>query len=120
MPRVANYAAYQFTPLGELKALRERVFAYCRERRLLGTILLSTEGINLFMAGEEAGLEELLGELRAIPGLAGLTPKVSYSEQQPFSRLLVRIKREIIAFGVPGIDPAQRTSPKLAAGELKR
>lgn len=120
MPRVTNYAAYQFTPLGELKALRERLFAYCRERRLLGTILLSTEGINLFMAGEEAGLEELLGELRAIPGLAGLTPKVSYSEQQPFSRLLVRIKREIIAFGVSGIDPAQRTSPKLAAAELKR
>ena len=34
--------------------------------------------------------------------------------------MLVRIKKEIIAFGVPGIEPAKRTAPKLAPQELKR
>jgi RluA family pseudouridine synthase len=45
---------------------------------------------------------------------------VSVSERQPFNRMLVRIKREIIAFGVPGIAPGLRTSPKVAPQELKR
>ena len=120
MSRVANLAAYKFTPLSDLKGLRDRLLAFCRARRLKGTILLATEGVNLFIAGEEADTTALMDELRALPGLADLTPKVSWSERQPFTRMLVRIKREIIAFGMPGIDPARRTSPKLAPAELKR
>ena len=54
------------------------------------------------------------------PGLADLMPKESESDEQPFNRMLVKIKKEIIAFGVDGIDPATRTSPKLAAQELKQ
>ncbi|HTN76479.1 MAG TPA: pseudouridine synthase, partial [Pirellulaceae bacterium] len=61
-----------------------------------------------------------LVELRGIPGLEALEPKISESEHQPFTRMLVRIKREIIAFGMPEIKPAERTSPKLAAAELKQ
>ena len=120
MTRVTNIAAYLFAPLQDLKPLRARLLEFCAARSLRGTILLSTEGINLFVAGGTQEIGELLSELRAIPGLGELTPKYSYSSQQPFSRMLVRIKREIIAFGVPGIDPAQRTSPKLPAAELKR
>ncbi len=62
----------------------------------------------------------LLAELRSWPGLESLQPKVSETDHQPFRRMLVRIKKEIIAFGVEGIDPARRTSPKLSAQELKR
>ncbi len=115
-----NIAAYKFAPLSDLKPLRERLLAQCKAWQLKGTILLSTEGINLFVAGERESIEALLGELRAIPGLAELPVKISESEEQPFNRMLVRIKKEIIAFGVPGIDPAQRTSPKLAPRELKQ
>jgi UPF0176 protein len=46
--------------------------------------------------------------------------KGSESTHQPFNRMLVRIKKEIIAFGVEGIDPATRTSPKLPATTLKQ
>ena len=120
MSNVTNIAGYQFTPLAELKSLREGLLRQCKGWGLRGTILLSTEGINLFVAGDDAGVEGLVAELRSWPGLAGFTPKVSYSDEQPFRRMLVRIKREIIAFGVPGIDPATRTSPKLAARELKQ
>ena len=117
---ITNVAAYKFAPLADLKPLRERLLAFCRARRLKGTILLSTEGINLFVAGPRAAVEELLAELRAIPGLAGLPVKLSESARQPFSRMLVRIKKEIIAFGVEGIDPARRPSAKIAPQELKR
>src|SRR5690606_37013502 len=95
------------------------LLAFCRARQLRGTILLSTEGINLFVAGDASGVDALLERLRSIPGLAQLEAKYSYTAHQPFRRMLVRIKKEIIAFGVPGIDPARRTSPKLAPAQLK-
>lgn len=117
---ITNIAAYKFAPLADLKPLRERLLAFCRARKLKGTILLSTEGINLFVAGAAADVESLLAELRAVPGLAELTAKVSTSAKQPFSRMLVRIKKEIIAFGVEGIDPARKPAPKISPLELKR
>jgi UPF0176 protein len=120
MNPVLNIAAYRFLPLADLKPLRARLLTLCKAADLKGTILLSPEGINLFVAGEAQGIQLLLAELRGWPGLEDLQPKVSETAQQPFRRMLVRLKKEIIAFGVEGIDPARRTSPKLAAKELKR
>jgi UPF0176 protein len=115
-----NIAAYQFAPLTGLKPLRARLLAFCKAQGLKGTILLSTEGINLFVAGPQEPIEQLLAELRKLPGLENLEVKQSVSQEQPFNRMLVRIKKEIIAFGVPGIDPARNPSPKLSPRELKR
>lgn len=117
---VTNIAAYRFAELSDLKPLRERLLGFCRARGLKGTILLSSEGINLFVAGSHGAVEELVGELQKIPGLADLAPKFSESASQPFSRMLVRIKKEIIAFGVEDIRPGVRTSPKLPAHTLKQ
>lgn len=120
LEQITNIAAYRFAELSDLKPLRERLIGLCREQSLKGTILLSTEGINLFVAGSADGIEVLLQELRSLKGLEDLAPKFSLSEDQPFSRMLVRIKKEIIAFGVDGINPARRTSPKLPAATLKQ
>jgi UPF0176 protein len=120
MAAFANISAYKFASLTDLKPLRERLLASCRSWGLKGTILLSTEGINLFVAGPREEIDLLIAELRAIPGLGELAPKFSESAHQPFTRMLVRIKKEIISFGVEGIDPAQRPSPKLPAQVLKQ
>src|SRR5262249_32479792 len=117
---IVNIAAYQFVQLTDLVPLREQLLTKCKSLHLKGTILLSLEGINVFVAGGSAEIQSLLMELRAIPGLANFSPKISVSDEQPFNRMLVRIKKEIIAFGVPGIEPGKRTSPKLAPRELKR
>jgi RluA family pseudouridine synthase len=116
---VVNVAAYRFAPLVGLPALRTDLLAFCRSLQLRGTILLSGEGINLFVAGGAAQIDALLGRLRSVPGLGQLEAKYSHTDHQPFRRMLVRLKKEIIAFGVPGIDPARRTSPKLAPRQLK-
>ena len=115
MTKIVNLAAYKFVTLAELRSLRARLLALCQSWELKGTILLSAEGINLFVAGALDKIGRLLAELRRLPGLEDLSPKISETEHQPFTRMLVRIKKEIIAFGVEGIDPAKRTSPKLAA-----
>jgi UPF0176 protein len=117
---VLNAAAYKFMPLDNLPARRERLKSRCVELGLRGTILLSPEGINLFLAGEEGAIEQLLDHLQADPAIGPLELKRSWSTKQPFRRMLVRLKREIIAFGVEGIDPARAPSPKLPPQELKR
>lgn len=119
MSSYTTISAYRFTPLEDLKALRDRLLGACKAGRLRGTILLSTEGINLFVSGLAGEVEKLVTLVRGLPGLEDLTPKYSESGSQPFNRMLVRIKREIISFGVEGIDPATRTSPKLSARVLK-
>ena len=115
-----NISTYRFATLSNLKPLREHLLEKCKGWGLKGTILLSTEGINMFVAGPREQIDSLMQEVWKIRGLEGLKPKYSESAHQPFTRMLVRIKKEIIAFGVEGIDPAKRTSPKLKAAELKK
>jgi RluA family pseudouridine synthase len=117
---ITNISTYKFAPMSGLKELRERLLSLCKELNLKGTILLSTEGVNLFIAGPGEAVDTLVAELRSLPGLEDLTPKVSLSEEQPFRRMLVRIKKEIIAFGVDGIDPSKYTSRHLPPQELKK
>ncbi len=120
MEKSTNISAYKFVPMDNLKALRDDLRAYCRAEGLKGTILLAAEGINLFVAGSRAGVDALAERLRALPGLADLAPKYSESAHQPFNRMLVRIKKEIIAFGVDGINPARKPARRIAPRELKQ
>ncbi len=115
-----NIAGYKFAALSDLKELRTALLARCKEWNLKGTILLSTEGINLFVAGLPEQVASLVKELRAVPGLADLQVKISESAQQPFNRMLVRLKKEIIAFGVPQVNPARYTSPRVSPKTLKQ
>lgn len=117
---ILNIAAYKFAELQDLPELRVRLKEECVALGLKGSILLTPEGINLFIAGEPSSVEQLLATLRSIPGLEQLEEKRSSSTEQPFNRMLVKIKKEIIAFGVEGINPARHTSPRLPAKELKR
>ena len=120
MKKVVNIAAYKFVPLADLGPLRGRLLRFCKEWHLRGTILLSPEGINLFVAGAAESIDLLLAELRSWPGLADLRPKVSETDQQPFNRMLVRLKKEIIAFGIDEIAPGHHTSPKIPPRTLKQ
>lgn len=113
-------AAYRFVRLADLQALREHLYALCHGASLKGTILLTPEGINLFMAGPPEGIEMFLTHLRSIPSFEGLEVKVSEASEPPFERMLIKLKKQIICFDDETIDPSQVTSPKLSAKELKQ
>jgi UPF0176 protein len=117
--QILNIAAYKFSRLTGLPERREKLRVLCKELALRGTILLSQEGINLFVAGEPAAVRGLIEELQSDLEIGTLTVKASTSDYQPFSRMLVKIKKEIIAFGVSGIDPVDQPAPKITAHELK-
>lgn len=114
-----NISAYEFAPLGQLNALQAALRTMCVEAGIRGTILLSPEGINVVVAAAPNAGDELINYLRTIPGLAHFSPKISESVYQPFNRMLVKIKKEIIAFGVSGIDPSRRPAPKVSPKKLK-
>lgn len=79
--------------------LRERGAA----RALGGVVLVAPEGLSAAVAGEAANVLAFEAELTQQPGFAGLHFKHNACERPPFSRLKVAVKREIVAFGVPGV-----------------
>ena len=120
MPCVFNVAAYKFAKLDHLVETRDELRGLTVSRDLRGVILLSTEGVNLSLAGDREGIDVVLDRVRAIPGVGDFPLKETLSDTQPFNRMLVKIKREIIPFGVPDISPATYTSARLTPGEMKR
>ncbi|MGE0614456.1 MAG: sulfurtransferase [Bacteriovoracia bacterium] len=117
---VLNVSGYRFTPLDELRSKRDRLRRDTRALGLRGTVLLAEEGINCFLAGSREQIDAFrqvaFGEL----GIPEVTFKESWSPKQPFRRMLVKIKREIIPLGRPEINPGRRPAPFVAARELKR
>ncbi len=114
-----NISGYKFVSLENLDELRLELRQQAYECRLKGTVLLSGEGINVFVAGTRTNIDSFVGHLKQNGEFADLKFKESTSDHQPFNRMLVRIKKEIIAFGVEEVDPETRTSQKLPARQLK-
>ena len=117
---VLNIAAYKFVDLDDLPTLRAELRETTCAHGLKGTILLAPEGINLFLAGEPARTEAFLAFLLADARFAGMPIKRSLSDEQPFNRMLVKLKREIITMNRPDVRPARHPAPRVAPQELKR
>lgn len=98
-------ALYRFAPIADCAALRDALDALCREQEIKGTLLVAPEGINGTIAGSAAGIERVIGFIRAQPDCADVDVKLSGAAAMPFYRMKVRIKREIVTMGQPGIDP---------------
>lgn len=115
-----NIAAYKFITFNDTVEKRPEFRALCEELGLKGTILLSPEGINLFLAGLREPIDRFLAWLRSDERFADLQVKESYSDRQPFTRMLVKLKREIITMKHPLIKPEEGRAPAVDAQTLKR
>jgi UPF0176 protein len=100
-------AFYKFTPLDNTGVLQQQLRCVCEDAGLLGTILLASEGINGTIAGSSAGVDSLFRFLRQYPGFEDLEFKTSFCNRNPFYRMKVRLKKEIVTLGVEGIDPGK-------------
>ncbi|MEO8727819.1 MAG: sulfurtransferase, partial [Rhodoferax sp.] len=96
MNSILNISAYKFVPLPDAPALRELLHGWATDLALKGTILLAGEGINLFLAAPEAGVRDFVARLHADRRFADIAPKESWSATQPFKKMLVKVKNEII------------------------
>jgi len=100
-------ALYRFTRFENPAELREQLWDLCAASDVRGTLLVAEEGINGTIAGTRAGIDRVLQGLQKLPGCDGLEWKESVAAEMPFLRLRVRVKKEIVTLGVPGVDPTE-------------
>jgi UPF0176 protein len=108
MNQLVVAAVYKFVKLADSASLREPLLAQCDALGITGTLLLAEEGINGTIAGTRSGIDNILAYLRSDPRLGDLEHKESFAEHPPFYRMKVKLKKEIVTMGVPGIDPTER------------
>ncbi|ABM38225.1 Rhodanese domain protein [Polaromonas naphthalenivorans CJ2] len=118
--QILNIAAYKFVALEPLPALKTEMLQALATREIKGTVLLAEEGINLFLAAESAAIHDFLAWLRLDLRFHDLEVKESWSAAQPFGKLLVKIKPEIIRMNHPAIRPSAGRAPAVDARTLKR
>ena len=124
---VLNIAAYRFVSLDDPGSWVEPLRARCTTLALKGTIIVATEGVNLFLAGASADIEAFLEGVAIDPlfvdregraALSALDVKRSFSAAQPFGRLLVKHKPEIVTMRTPSVRPADGRAPAIAPERL--
>lgn len=122
---IVNLAAYKFTSIPDPDSWRPAVKAYCQELGVMGSILFSPEGINLFVAAERPAIDAFIHYLRTDKMFAGrfadLIIKESISEKQPHKRIVVRLKSEIITMKHPMVvHPLDERAPSVEPARLKQ
>lgn len=118
--QILNIAGYKFITLDNLSDLRIALFNKCQELMLKGTILLSQEGININLAGSLTEVQAFKAYLTTFSNFNDLIFKDSYSHNRPFKRLKVKIKKEIITFKHPEIQPERQRAPAISPQQFKQ
>ena len=117
---IVNISGYRFIDLPDRDELREPMLEHCLGLGLKGTVLLSPNGINFFLAGTRDATDSFLQHLESDTRFVGIPTKVSHTDYQPFRRMLVKRKQEIIALGRDDIRPAEFTGPHISPAEFKQ
>ena len=107
MPAYLTAAFYKFVDLPDAAQLRVSLLACCERHDVKGLILLAEEGINSTIAGPAEGVRAVLAHLKKDQRLADLQHKEAWSARAPFYRMKVRLKKEIVTLGVPGVSPTR-------------
>ena len=105
MSQIVVAAFYKFTSLPDFAVHQAPLLRVAEDAGVRGTILLAPEGVNGTIAASREGVDRLLAQLRSLPGCADLDWKESYTDENPFLRMKVRLKKEIVTLGVGGVAP---------------
>ncbi|KQQ75666.1 hypothetical protein ASF73_07690 [Xanthomonas sp. Leaf131] len=116
---ITNTAAYQFVAIQDPQQLADSVLRHAEQQALKGSVLVAEEGINLFLAGEAEQVGVFYAWLQTDSRFAQMRIKYSLSAQQPFARLKVKLKPEIISFRRDDASPLQGRAPAVTPGVLR-
>ncbi len=117
---VVNIAGYRFVDLPDRNDLQQPFRNICSQLAMKGTILLAHEGINFFLAGSQQSVDSYIAFIEEDERFRDIPLKISYSDYQPFRRMNVRLKKEIISLGLNHIKPAQFTGEEIAPSDFKQ
>ena len=107
MSKYVVCALYKFVRLEDFKELREPLYNIMDDNDVRGTLLLANEGINGTISGSREGIDSVLMWLNNDDRLNPIIIKESFTDEAPFRRTKVKLKKEIVTMGVEGIDPTR-------------
>jgi UPF0176 protein len=101
-------ALYKFADFPDYQEFQPKLLTLCKKHKVYGTLLLASEGINGTIAGSREGIDTVIAFIRKHPVFSeGLEYKESFASEQPFLRTKIRLKKEIVTLGVPGVSPVK-------------
>lgn len=106
---------YKFVDIAEPDVMRAKLYKFCKQNDILGTVLLAAEGVNSTMVASADAIKALQDYLHSLPEFSDMVFKDSICTYAPFKKLKIKVKKEIIKFGVDGLDgkkPGVHLTPK--------
>jgi len=101
-------ALYKFVEINDLLSLQDNLYNICEENNIMGTILIANEGINGTISGKHNEIKETISSLTSDNRFSNIEIKYSSTDKQPFHRMKVRLKKEIVTIGLPEINPNKK------------
>ena len=101
-------ALYKFVEISDLLSLQDNLYNICEENNIMGTILIADEGINGTISGKQNEIKETISSLTNDDRFSNIEIKYSSTDKQPFHRMKVRLKKEIVTIGLPEINPNKK------------
>ena len=98
-------ALYKFSSISKPKELQDEIRSQLKELSIYGTILVGEEGLNGTIAGTHKKINEAVKYIKSIQGFSNVDIKFSQSQENPFVRLKVKLKKEIVTIGDESINP---------------
>ncbi len=105
MSEIVVAAFYKFAKLPDFQQLQAPFLEFCLSVNINGTILLAAEGVNGTVAGSRNSIDCLISFLKAEPRLHDIEHKESFTNEPPFDRMKVKLKKEIVPLGVSTVNP---------------
>ena len=96
---------YKFVEVIDLNALQDQLYSICKKNEVMGTILIANEGVNGTISAKPENLKKALISIQKDDRLSNIEIKYSSTDKQPFHRMKVRLKKEIVTIGLPEINP---------------
>ncbi|NNM58251.1 MAG: sulfurtransferase [Legionellales bacterium] len=117
---ITNISGYKFVTLDNLLSIKTELLTFCNSQAIKGTILLSSEGVNIMLAAEFAAIQSFEAFLRDKPCFSDITFKYSESEHQSYKRMFVKLKKEIITMKQTDIRPDKYPAPSVKPEVFKK
>ncbi len=110
--KITNIAGYKFSTIDDTNKVFEHVQVICSQTHIKGNIFISTEGINLGIASTQNDIEYFLTQLDSLCGINNLLLNTTYSENIPFKRLLIKVRKELVPTKPIGSGENSITNPE--------
>ncbi|MFV9923731.1 MAG: rhodanese-related sulfurtransferase [Anaplasma ovis] len=101
-------AFYRFVHLHNYYDMKPVISEFCLSHGIKGTVILAEQGINATIAGSRRSIEEFFSFLDSDDRLHGMKYHESCSDREPFAKMKVRLKSEVVRLGIDGFDCSVR------------